>query len=232
MNIGIVTSFYNNYDVFLNRWLFSVIALKSKPAFITIVQSGPKYNNVNIESARKLLKKVNIPFKILKIKKHRGMGFARNWAVKNTPTKYIMYLDVDDLVVPDAINIINFYAKKTKADVICGGLAIKWEDKGLRRNKIYKGITAAGILKNKSCSSHSVYKKALWEKFKYPNNEFCNGYLWLGFAKLQALFVGTDEICTIYMRRRSGHYCTITRPNKKKWKRQKQNFIKKGIIAK
>ena len=51
------------------------------------------------------------------------MGYARNKAVENSPTEWIVYLDVDDVILYDAIDNYNKY--ETMADVICGGLLIE-----------------------------------------------------------------------------------------------------------
>lgn len=232
MDIGIVTSFYNYYDRFLPQWIDSIKKLSVKPSQVTIVQSGIRYHQSNLDYARKILVKLRINFKILKIKKHRGMGFARNFAVRNTLTKWIMYLDVDDIIRPMAIKHLKKY--QYDADVICGGLMTKWVDIPTAKIKIkrYLKISKGRILKKKKCCcSHSVYKKSLWFKFKYPEkgiqSELCNGFIWIGFAKLGAKFVGTKEVITVYLRRKDGHYCTLTRPNRHIWKNHRNNFIKK-----
>ena len=232
MDIGIVTSFYNNYDKFLNQWVNSICKLKEKPTIVTIVQSGKRYKQQNLDNARDILEKNNFNFIIVKIKKHRCMGFARNWAVKHTDTKWIMYLDVDDTIKPDAIT--NLKKFEDKADVICGGLEIKsiGKKRNFVKNKFYLGTSRRNILKGKYiCSSHSVYKRKLWEKYKYPlNDEFCNGMIWLGFAKLGARFIGINKICTSYLRRKNGHYFRYTKKNKKKWEKQKKQFLRKKVL--
>jgi glycosyltransferase involved in cell wall biosynthesis len=231
MDIGIITSFYNYYDRFLPQWIDSIKELTIKPSQITIVQSGIRYKQYNLDYAKKILTKLKINFKILKIKKHRGMGFARNFAVRNTFTKWIMYLDVDDIIRPKAIEYLKKYQY---ADIICGGLLVKWVDvpKAKIKRRRYLQISKERILnKKKCCSSHSVYKKSLWLKFKYPEkgikSELCNGFIWIGFAKLEANFVGTKEIITVYLRRKDGHYWTSTKPNKHIWKNHRNNFIRK-----
>lgn len=229
MNLGIVTSCYNNYDNFLKDWVNSIINLIEKPNQIIIVQSGMKYKKENFTEAEKLLKLNKINYKILFIKKHKGMGFARNQAVKNCNTEYIMYLDIDDLIKKDALTILKKYYKK--ADVICGGLEIHFKDKITK--EIYLNASYIKCLKGKRvCCSHAVYKKDLWTKFKYPEDklrsELCNGFIWLGFAKLKAKFLGIEEVLTVYKRRVEGHYFTITKPNKKDWKRKKKNFLKEN----
>lgn len=183
MNIGIVTSSYNYYDRFLIQWINSITSLTIKPNEVIIVISGKRYLKDNILKAENLLKESNIFYKILRIRKHKGMGFARNFAVKHVNTKYVMYLDIDDIIKPNAIEILNKY--EGKADVICGGLEIVSKD-GIV-NEIYKPSNDL-VLTGKRCyCSHAVFRKELWNKFKYPENgiksELCNGFLWLGFAK-------------------------------------------------
>ena len=226
MNIGIVTSFYNGYDRFLPQWLNSIYRLKTMPSQLTIVASGQEYDVENIHKALKILKKINIPYKIIYLKKHMGMGFARNKAVENTNTEWIQYLDVDDIILPDAINIYNKY--KDETDIICGGLDIKGDKKN--KKALYPYASRERQLQGKHCtSSHGVYKRKFWELSPYVNNDWCEQILWLGFAQHGAEFMGTKELCTVYLTRKDGHNLNMTKKDWELVKAQREFFVKEGV---
>ena len=94
MNLTIVTSFYNGYERFIPRWIDSINNLTIKPTAIVVIASGP-HNLKTISTS--------IPLKFIQLSKHISMGHARNIAVKNAKTEWVMYLDTDDLILPNAI---------------------------------------------------------------------------------------------------------------------------------
>ena len=227
MNLGIVTSFYNGYDRFLTRWVSSICRLKVKPAYVVMYASGPMADKRNKYSAIELLKIAGINHLFLETREHLGMGYARNHAVRNCMTKWIMYLDVDDTILPNATRSIGQY--ENLADVICTGLKVV----GDRKNKafIYTDTTRESILAGKhGSSSHSVYKKSIWEKAPYiETNDYIEQPLWLGFAQAGATFIGTKELCTVYHSRKDGHNLSMTKTQKEEARLQYKQFLKDGV---
>ena len=194
MNLTIVTSFYNGYERFIPRWIDSINNLTIKPTAIVVIASGP-HNLKTISTS--------IPLKFIQLSKHISMGHARNIAVKNAKTEWVMYLDTDDLILPNAIENLEKYINKT--DVICGGL--KYEGKRGNKSKIFTNASRENILKGDCCCcSHAVFKKKFWEQTPYKeDNEFCDGLLWVGFALLGAEFLATEELITVYKTHRASH---------------------------
>jgi hypothetical protein len=224
MNIGICTSFYNGYDKFLPRWAKSIAALKTKPKFVSVYASGP-YDHKNTKEAMDILQRAGIQFIFDFSVYHSSMGRARNAAVENCNSRWIMYLDVDDTILPDAIDIIAKY--ENKACVICTGLKVA----GKKKKFIYTNTTRKSILSGKhGSSSHSVYKKNLWHKAPYiETNDYIEQPFWLGLAQARASFIGTKEICTIYHSRSDGHNRSMTQEQKKEARAQFKRFIQEGV---
>ncbi len=227
MNIGIVTSFYNGYEKFLSRWAASICKLMIKPSMVVFVQSGEADKNI-IEKVKKKFDDNDIKYKFAEIKKHKGMGYARNKAVENCNTKWIMYLDVDDIIIKTALNNLDKYELKT--DIICGGLLIK-NINGTETKKYFLSATRKKVLKGKwCCCSHAIYKKELWYKSPYiENNDFIDYPLWLGFAQFGGKFIGIEKLLTMYMRRKDGHHLSMSKKDIAEMKKQKNNFIKYGV---
>lgn len=226
MNLGIVTSFYNGYDQFLPRWARSVSRMRPKPAYVTMYASGP-YDPVHKSIAKGLLTHAGIRHIFIETRDHQGMGYARNHAVRNCHTEWIMYLDVDDTVLPNALAIAERYADK--ADVICTGLRIVGERK--HRTLIYADTTRELILAGKhGSSSHSIYKRAFWVKAPYiETNDYIEQPFWLGLAQAGATFIGTKAACTVYHARKDGHNLSMTSEQKDEARRQFERFVREGV---
>ena len=227
MDIGVVTSFYNGYDRFLPEWAESVCNQTVKPSYIVMVASGPIKDKRNISRVKHMFDVYRIKYTINEIKTHKSMGSARNAAVKLCPTEWVMYLDVDDVLLPGALENISKY--EHKADVICTGLSVV----GDRKNKImlFTDTTTESILSGKhgSCS-HSPFKRKLWEKSPYiENNDYCEQPLWLGFAQIGAVFVGTEEVCTVYRSRKDGHNMSMSKKQRVDSKKQFDRFVRNGV---
>ncbi len=223
MNIGIVTSFYNGYGRFLLQWATSINELYTPPTMVTAVASGQDHGLM--KDMKKQVEELIPNIKIYYLSEHEGMGYARNKAVEYTKTEWIQYLDVDDIILPEAINIYNKYAHKT--DVICGGLDIR----GAKNRKcLYLHASRKRQLQGKHCtSSHGVYKRKFWELCPYVNNDYCEQILWLGFAQHGAEFMGTKEICTVYLSRADGHNMNMTKEHWNAVKEQRELFVKEGV---
>ena len=227
MNIGIVTSFYHGYDRFIERWANSICKLTIKPSMVVMVISGPQRNPLSVKRAEYELKKHNISCRIGSIKVHKSMGYARNKAVELCDTEWVMYLDVDDEVVPKAIQYIQKYEKN--ADVICSGLRTI----GVRRHKdkIYSKASTARQLKGKICgSSHCPFRKKFWKWGPFTTkNDYIEQVFKLGMAQHGARFVPTKEICTIYNSRVDGHNLTMTKEQWQECNEQTRRFVREGV---
>ena len=226
MNIGICTSFYNGYETFLPQWAKSVAALHTKPDCVSIYASGA-YDSRRTNEAMRILKKANIAPVFRAGSQHIGMGYARNQAVQYCDSEWIMYLDADDTILPNALDVIARY--QNKADVICTGLQVV----GTQRRFIYTNTNRQSILSGQhGSSSHSVYKKALWHRAPYiEKNDYVEQPFWLGLAQLGASFVGTKEICTLYHRRANGHNRSMTPNQKAEAREQYQRFLREGVYS-
>lgn len=223
MDVGIVTSFYNGYDRFLPQWALSICRLKLKPKKVVMVQSGRLESFANREFAEAQFKKAGIDHLYITMREHNGMGYARNMAVRNCITEWVMYLDVDDTVLPNALKIVVNYEKL--ADVICTGLKVTGDRKN--RTMIFENTTRESILAglHGSCS-HSVFKKKFWESAPWiETNDYCEQPFWLGLAQAGATFVGTKEVCTVYHARKDGHNLSLT-PEQRAEARKQFNYFK------
>lgn len=224
MNIGIVTSFYNGYGKFLPDWAKSISGLRIPPTAVTAVASGE--NHGLTKDIKKLVQELIPNIKIYYLPEHKGMGYARNKAVEYTETEWIMYLDVDDLILPHALN--DFSQLQENCDVISCGFEMTGEKRG---KKIFSNVTTQKVLEggHYSCS-HNPYRKKFWEQMPYiEQNDYVDRALWVGFAQLGARFKNTKRVCTIYRRRLDSHSFNMSPDEKLAAQRQFRKFVKEGV---
>jgi glycosyltransferase involved in cell wall biosynthesis len=230
MNIGIVTSFYNGYGKYLPGWLESISKLTTKPSEITIVISGDNHGLTNnlYTKCIELIKRINVSTSFHRIYEHKGMGYARNEAVRKTNTEWIMYLDVDDRILPHAVNEIFIY--ENEADVICTGFQMIQNDK-IVKTKIFKNVSAKRVLQGFHCScSHSPYRKIFWEQAPYiETNDLIEQSFWIGFAHLGARFAATKKPCTNYCRHDDSFMGKVTKEELNVAKLQRQRIAREGV---
>jgi LmbE family N-acetylglucosaminyl deacetylase len=193
LDIGIVTGFSNGHGHYLLRWTSSIMALNTKPSMVTIVESGndPGIDDITRKRCTYLINQLNIPCNYIRLEGRRGIGYTRNHAVNSTNTEWIMYLDVDDMILPNALDEIAKVAPHS--DVICAGFKTNIDRKEEDRT-IFADPDLQKILGIFRLNSHSPYRKSLWEHSPYiENNGFNENALWIGFAKLKARFIMTKK---------------------------------------
>lgn len=59
---------------------------------------------------------------------NQGVSIARNNGLKHANGKYVMFVDSDDLIKPDAISKSIEYLEKNNADIICFNMLIRTQD--------------------------------------------------------------------------------------------------------
>lgn len=107
-----------------------------------------------------------------------GQSVARNRALYESHGKYIMFVDGDDVLLPDAIQNLMDAAIKNCADIAEGNVI--WFNDEIPEHVIEDGKTKPHIESyNKkpkfvlSCNGYSVakvYKRELWETVRFPEN--------------------------------------------------------------
>ena len=227
MNIGVVTSFYNGYDRFLPEWALSICRQSIRPEQVVMVASGAMKDPGNLQTAMKLFERYQLRFTAYQLPNHKGMGNARNAAVRACGTEWVIYLDVDDILLPAGIEYVSRYEKD--ADVICTSLAVEG-DRG-RKQFCYKDSTTEKQLRGEHCSSsHSAFKKDFWKKSPFiETNDYIEQPFWLGLAQAGARFVGTVEPISLYRSRKSGHNMSMTKEQRKEAREQYARFVKEGV---
>lgn len=206
MNITVVTSAWGTYGRFLPEWLASIEAQTVRPAAVVIVNAGIE-DDLPVRLA---LARFPIPWRYVKIP-YKGMGNARNAAVRLADTEWVMHLDADDYLTPTAIE--DAAAVADRADVI--PLAGERDGKLIDFFRTTNRRILNGDFGTYSCAP---FRREIWEKRPYIEiNDWVDSALWVGFAHMGARFVGTQthRAGFVYRRHPDSHSATMTRNEKR-----------------
>lgn len=111
--ISIIIPVYN-VEKYLRRCLDSVVNQTFSDWEAICVNDGSPDNSNKIlaeyASRDKRFKVIN--------KKNGGLSDARNTGLKKARGKYVLYLDSDDFIHPQALEILNFFANKNDAEMV------------------------------------------------------------------------------------------------------------------
>ena len=138
---------------------------------VNVIDDGSTDDSAKI--IKKILKNNKIKSKIdfkYTYQKNQGFSGARNKGLKSIEGKYIMFIDSDDMILPDTINNLLSYGIKNKSDIVEGSfdyfnLKRTWNGiHHLTRNNIDNLDLITGMPWGK------IYKADLWEKVEFPKN--------------------------------------------------------------
>lgn len=218
MKIGLVTIAYTSYGRFLPQWCRFIAAMNKKPTVVTAVL-GRNHGLTADDEARCL--ELLPQLKIVRAEKVRPtMGRLRNVALKHTKTEWVMYISVDDMVLPHAIEEFEKY--EAVADYIC----IRWLTRGLGRQETeHISPLPVDMAKRRGKGfvvAHSPFRRFLWEKTPYEPHDYPNQPFLASCVENGARFVQSARPCTVYLRRSDSHARTVLRgKNPKRGERQK-----------
>lgn len=234
MNIGIVTAAYNGYGKFIDQWLDAINNLETKPQAVTIALG----KDHGLYSVTEMLNKYpDLPIKFHFTLADPLMGPMRNAAINKTNTEWIMYLSVDDIILPGAIDEFKKYEKD--ADYIC----IKWLSRATWRENskvlVHNPKTPEEMAMEYNGKGfivgHSPFRRSFWEKHPYKPHDFPNAPFVADLVEAGARFAKTEEPCTMYLRRMDSHAARLGRrkggldPIAKGWANRWKNNMQKRI---
>ena len=167
--VSIIIPVYNA-ETYLEKCLDSILAQKYKDYEIITVNDGSTDGNYKILCSYEQ-KNPNI-FKVF-TQENRGQSCARNLAMKFAKGKYIAFLDSDDYIKDDYLEVLIQAAEDKQSDMVCRG-EIRIDEQGKIVSKIrYK------VDKNGRCAlrrlnfSGKLYRKDFLEKhhIKFAENK-------------------------------------------------------------
>ena len=153
-----------------------------------------------------------IAIKVLETKKNRGIHGARVRGLKAAKGEYVIFLDQDDVLVPDAIN--EFVRAIGKADIcVANGYEHSRRDKRILFNKTEKIEWSGSLIHhfiegNKIVSPGQVLirKKSIpgvWRNLIMTSNCSDDWFLWILMMKLKRTFSYTSKV--VFLHTFNGH---------------------------
>lgn len=134
-----------NAAAFLEETLRSVLNQSFQDFNILIVDDASTDNSVKV--IEKFFQKNPRDFELVKLTENKGICHARYYAERNAKTKYLMFLDADDILFPNAIETL---WKKIQSDpnLMAVGCYLDYIDK--KGKKIGGGLYLGETSKDKS----------------------------------------------------------------------------------
>lgn len=209
--ISIIIPVYN-VENYLEKTLNSVIAQSYQNLEILCVLDGPTDNSENI-----VLKYGQLDPRLKIIKQgNQGVSIARNKGMDNAKGEYIFFLDADDWLIPNAIELLVAGALKSSCLVISGGI-INFKE-ATQTQSTYNRKRKTGLLELKGTCffdlevmvwnklyHHSICKDIRFEPNLIHQDE---EFYWQFFSKNSTVYAIEEDI-VYYNRRRNS--CTTTK---------------------
>ena len=181
---------------FVEKSVNSVLSQTYKNFEIIIIYDDKNFDDINFI---KKIKKKDSRIKIVINKKRLGAGMSRNIGIILSKSKYIAFLDCDDVWKKEKLkNQINFM-EKYNYNITHTSYEIINEDNNVIGKRIAKSkITFQDLIK--SCNiglSTVILKKSILKNINFPNLKTKEDYvLWLRLAKNDYKFYGINQFLT------------------------------------
>lgn len=201
MDVSIIIPVYNVGD-FLEEAIESLLNQKSDVKYEIII-----VNDASTDNTSSILKKYNdSKIKVLNNSNNLGPGASRNKGIEKAKGKYLMFVDGDDYVSPNFVDVMYNQIIKNKADIcICNIVRLENEketiwhlgDKGIYKKGDYNKIL---LMKFHSCNK--IFKRELLENNLYPANMFFEDVVAVSKSILDAKRIVKIDDALYYYRRR------------------------------
>lgn len=207
-DISIIIPIYN-CEEYLEECLNSVVCqtYPKEKIDVVMINDGTKDNSAKI--CEKYAKKYN--FNFIDRKVNKGLSYTRNEGIKISSGKYIMFLDSDDVLASNAIQILLNNIRENDADMVISKLNAfnSKGEYGYYSDKYLKKEYVGSLLGNKkliNCISvcAKVYKRSLINKLYFLEGKYHedNYFSLLAFLKSDKISVVSSY--TYYRRIREG----------------------------
>lgn len=184
--VAVVTSCTGQrYWRFLPEWAAAVAALTRKPDQVVVVTDADSEIRDQASAVLRGIRWVR-PRTVPQV--HRAV--VVNDAIEATVTEWVSKADVDDVLLPHALDGID----DCDADVFAFGYRYN------NRDHVIAGITAAQVLRCDSnpLSSVSPFRRWLWERHRFDDCLYDDWAFWLRAAANGATFAGTGRVDYVY----------------------------------
>lgn len=168
-DLQIIIPAYNE-EKYIQTCLNSILKQKTTHTFlVTIINDGSTDRTREIVEAFIKQHGNEVQFELIN-QENRGFSGSRNRALELIKGKYITFLDSDDLLAPNAIDVL----LSRDVDIVQAGMTIFKDDKIITTYCEFSGHTCG-----------KAYRAELWKNFKFPDNYwFEDTAIWLILLRL------------------------------------------------
>lgn len=170
--VSVIVPVYN-VEEYLGQCLQSLICQTLQEIEIIVVNDGsPDNSQVIIDSFAEMYPDRIIPY----VKKNGGLSDARNYGVERAHGEYISFVDSDDWVEPEFLELLYHKALEENAEVACCGYAEVLREKTIK--KFYDSSVMGQSVKTSpellivgnSFAWNKIYRLDFWKRngFSYP----------------------------------------------------------------
>lgn len=135
MNVSVIVPVYN-VEKYLAECLDSILSQEFDSMEIICVEDGSSDNSLKI---LEFFSQKYTQIKVIKHNKNRGLAAARNTGLKCATGKYVLFVDSDDLLARNALNVLYKEAEHKNVDVVYFDI-MKFYDSILNCEEISKTI--------------------------------------------------------------------------------------------
>ena len=171
VDLTIIIPMYNVFP-YIQECLDSVLCQKTQYQFeVILIDDGSDDNT--LEKVKPFLFDTRIR---LICQKNAGQSVARNNGIMQSKGRYIMFVDADDLLLPNAVEIMLKSAEQTKSDIV-EGCVVRFYD-AITEEMLLESRIKAHVESNKKTpnfvlstygySVAKVYKREMWKTLRYP----------------------------------------------------------------
>ena len=202
MPFSVAMSVYQKDNaVFFDRSLRSITEQQTvKPSEVVLVCDGPLNDDLNAVIA-KYQNEYPI-FKVLRLKRNKGLGNALRLAVENASNELIARMDSDDVSIPDRFEQqLKFFSSHPNADIVGGDISeFIGEETNIVGKRIVpkKGSEIKEYMKKRCAMNHVtvMFKKSSVLKAGKYIDWFWNEdyYLWIRMQLNKAVFANTGTV--------------------------------------
>lgn len=165
-NVQIIIPVYNS-EKYIRQCLNSVLNQRTNYKFQIII-----VNDGSTDGTCKILKSYasNPIIKIIN-EVNRGRSVARNTGLKFVNSKYVMFVDSDDELLPNAVQELLDDIYRTRSDIVMGSCYTLFNSGRLGRNLSYDSCDALNIKLDNNVDHDvwgKVFKSSLFKKVRFP----------------------------------------------------------------
>lgn len=187
--ISIIVPVYN-VENYLKECLDSLINQCSSNCEIIVVNDGSTDGSLYI--AKEYEKKYDNIIKVYD-KKNGGLSSARNFGISRATGEYLLFVDSDDYLLPNCLEILEKIIDEENIDIIVFSF-LEGSSDNYKYNMMYNNDIcelSKRYIVGKPCATNKLCKKSLFLENKI---EFLNGVYYEDLATMPKLILHSDKI--------------------------------------